>query len=185
MSFENSIRPAGLNLGRRKFLKGMAVLAGITALPEVLAACGDNTATTIPAPTTAVPAATTAAAKPTTAAATTAPIAATTASAAAPAGFDALGPLNNFKAEADPVAFTVKEKMGFVFNKGGQFFVFTNICSHKGCPVPFDPAQMKFVCPCHGSEYDKTGEVLKGPATRRLAEFDYKVVGETLFGKLA
>lgn len=58
----------------RSFNLGLVALLVLTVL---LAACGDNTATTVPAPTTAAAAATTAAPAPTTAAATT--VAATTA----------------------------------------------------------------------------------------------------------
>lgn len=77
--------------GRRKFLKQSAIaLAGTTSLAAFLAACGDNTATTVPAATTAASATaaasagTTAAASATTASsATTAAGAATTAAASA------------------------------------------------------------------------------------------------------
>ena len=37
-------------------------------------------------------------------------------------------------------------------------------CTHLGCVVPWDAMQGKFVCPCHGSQYDRTGAVLRGPA---------------------
>lgn len=195
MAFENKFNPATSNVGRRKFLKGMAALAGITAVPGLLAACGDPTVTTAPAaaPTTAAP--TTAAATttkaatavaPTTAASTTTAASATTAAAsgAAPAGFNALGLVSSFKADGDPVAFTASNKKGFVYNKAGQFYVFSNVCTHQGCEVPYQAAQSKFVCPCHDSQFDKTGEVLKGPAAKRLPQYDFQVVGDTLYGKV-
>lgn len=37
-------------------------------------------------------------------------------------------------------------------------------CTHLGCVVPWDSMQSKFVCPCHGSQYDSIGRVLRGPA---------------------
>jgi len=43
------------------------------------------------------------------------------------------------------------------------------LCTHKGCDVK--PAGAIMVCPCHGSQFLSTGEVLRGPATERLAEF--------------
>lgn len=156
-------KPATASLGRRKFIKRLTAVGGLFATAGVLVACGEATATSVPTPT----------------------IAPTATPAAAPAGFDPIGPLSNFKPEADPVAFTVKEKKGFVFSKAGQLYVFSNICTHQGCEVPFDKEQMKFVCPCHGSQYDKTGEVIKGPAPTRLPQFEFKVVGDTLFGKLS
>jgi cytochrome b6-f complex iron-sulfur subunit len=41
-------------------------------------------------------------------------------------------------------------------------------CTHLGCVVPWDPNLAKFVCPCHGSQYDAKGSVLRGPAPSSL-----------------
>jgi cytochrome b6-f complex iron-sulfur subunit len=41
-------------------------------------------------------------------------------------------------------------------------------CTHLGCVVPWDAMQAKFVCPCHGSQYDAKGSVLRGPAPGSL-----------------
>eukprot|EP00562_Extubocellulus_spinifer_P004087 CAMPEP_0178519454 /NCGR_PEP_ID=MMETSP0696-20121128/26836_1 /TAXON_ID=265572 /ORGANISM="Extubocellulus spinifer, Strain CCMP396" /LENGTH=272 /DNA_ID=CAMNT_0020150159 /DNA_START=89 /DNA_END=907 /DNA_ORIENTATION=- len=37
-------------------------------------------------------------------------------------------------------------------------------CTHLGCVVPWDSFQKKFICPCHGSQYDSRGAVIRGPA---------------------
>mmetsp|Transcript_110279 Transcript_110279/g.219114 ORF Transcript_110279/g.219114 Transcript_110279/m.219114 type:complete len:220 (-) Transcript_110279:363-1022(-) len=42
-------------------------------------------------------------------------------------------------------------------------------CTHLGCLVNWDIRGKKFVCPCHGSQYDAQGSVLKGPAPHSLA----------------
>jgi len=42
------------------------------------------------------------------------------------------------------------------------------ICTHLGCTVKWQPDQSRFVCPCHGSEYDALGRVIQGPAKRSL-----------------
>ena len=213
MSIETNANatPFNPNLGRRKFVKTLAVLAGLGVTMETLAACGDATntapAAATAASTTAAPAATTAAvttAAPTTVATTTA--AATTAapttsapttsaatasgttaasSGDAPAGYTQLGAVSGYKADADPVAFAVSKTKGFVFNKGGTYYVYSNVCTHKGCEVPYVAADSKLECPCHGSQYDKTGEVVKGPAAKRLPQFEYKVVGDNLYAKLS
>jgi Rieske Fe-S protein len=36
------------------------------------------------------------------------------------------------------------------------------------------------VCPCHGSEYSNTGEVLKGPTQQPLRRLPVMVEGETI-----
>jgi cytochrome b6-f complex iron-sulfur subunit len=43
------------------------------------------------------------------------------------------------------------------------------ICTHLGCVVPWNVAESKFMCPCHGSQYDETGKVVRGPAPLSLA----------------
>ena len=43
------------------------------------------------------------------------------------------------------------------------------ICTHLGCVVPWDSGANQFICPCHGSRYDDTGKVVRGPAPLSLA----------------
>jgi len=43
------------------------------------------------------------------------------------------------------------------------------VCTHLGCVVPWSAAANKFICPCHGSQYDETGKVTRGPAPESLA----------------
>jgi len=43
------------------------------------------------------------------------------------------------------------------------------VCTHLGCVVPWNKAANKFMCPCHGSQYDKNGKVVRGPAPLSLA----------------
>ena len=48
--------------------------------------------------------------------------------------------------------------------------VYSAHCTHLGCRID-KVERERFVCPCHGSEYDLNGKVLKGPAFRNLDEF--------------
>lgn len=43
------------------------------------------------------------------------------------------------------------------------------VCTHLGCVVPWNGSENKFMCPCHGSQYDQTGKVVRGPAPLSLA----------------
>lgn len=43
------------------------------------------------------------------------------------------------------------------------------VCTHLGCVVPWNANADKFICPCHGSQYDSTGKVVRGPAPLSLA----------------
>ncbi|MDM7954687.1 MAG: cytochrome b6-f complex iron-sulfur subunit [Cyanobium sp. CZS 25K] len=52
------------------------------------------------------------------------------------------------------------------------------ICTHLGCVVPWNSSENKFICPCHGSQYDPEGAVVRGPAPLPLALAHVAVVGE-------
>ena len=44
------------------------------------------------------------------------------------------------------------------------------VCSHESCTVT-DAEGSTYVCPCHGSRYDRGGHVLAGPAKASLRQF--------------
>ncbi|MCE9535722.1 MAG: Rieske 2Fe-2S domain-containing protein, partial [Nitrospirae bacterium] len=46
---------------------------------------------------------------------------------------------------------------------------------HLGCGYHWDRTDSRFKCPCHGSVYDVTGEVLAGPAPRALDRLPAKI----------
>lgn len=43
------------------------------------------------------------------------------------------------------------------------------VCTHLGCVVPWNASANKFICPCHGSQYNAQGKVVRGPAPLSLA----------------
>lgn len=45
------------------------------------------------------------------------------------------------------------------------------ICTHESCTVTGAEGAI-YVCPCHGSRYDRNGQVLAGPAPAALRRFD-------------
>ncbi len=58
-----------------------------------------------------------------------------------------------------------------IVDEGGEIgeFGLNAICTHLGCVVPWDSGANKFICPCHGSQYDTNGKVVRGPAPLSLA----------------
>ena len=65
------------------------------------------------------------------------------------------------------------------------YLVMVGICTHLGCvPLGQKPGQDKgeyggWFCPCHGSHYDTSGRIRKGPAPTNLAVPEYEYVEET------
>src|SRR4029453_16513095 len=50
------------------------------------------------------------------------------------------------------------------------FMAVDAICSHESCTVTGADGNV-YVCPCHGSRYSRTGQVLEGPAKASLRQF--------------
>jgi len=51
---------------------------------------------------------------------------------------------------------------------GGEVHAVSARCTHLGCIVSWNPAETSWDCPCHGSHFSVSGEVLHGPAVRNL-----------------
>ena len=55
-------------------------------------------------------------------------------------------------------------------DEAGEWLVMMGVCTHLGC-VPLGDGAGDFggwFCPCHGSHYDTSGRIRKGPAPRNL-----------------
>ncbi|CUH63367.1 Ubiquinol-cytochrome c reductase iron-sulfur subunit [Thalassovita gelatinovora] len=55
-------------------------------------------------------------------------------------------------------------------DEAGEWLVMIGVCTHLGC-VPIGDGAGDFggwFCPCHGSHYDASGRIRKGPAPRNL-----------------
>lgn len=50
--------------------------------------------------------------------------------------------------------------------------VYSSKCTHLGCRIN-KIENGKLICPCHGSEFDLNGNVLKGPASKPLTKLKY------------
>ena len=66
-----------------------------------------------------------------------------------------------------------------------EWLVVVGICTHLGCvPVGQKTSEARgeyggWFCPCHGSHYDTSGRIRKGPAPKNLAVPPYEFVNDT------
>ena len=54
------------------------------------------------------------------------------------------------------------------------------VCVHLGCLVPYIPSEKRFICPCHGSTYERDTKYVRGPAPRDLDQFRVRVVNDNI-----
>ena len=62
-----------------------------------------------------------------------------------------------------------------------DMLVTMGICTHLGCVPLGDAGDFNaWFCPCHGSHYDTSGRIRKGPAPTNLAVPDYEFTSDTV-----
>ncbi len=61
-----------------------------------------------------------------------------------------------------------------VINQNENTIVLSSHCTHLGCKIN-KIENGRLACPCHGSEYDLEGKVLKGPAYKNLDIFPSRI----------
>jgi cytochrome b6-f complex iron-sulfur subunit len=79
-----------------------------------------------------------------------------------PTEFD-LGEAANFPAGSRTLRLDIP---AVIYNNGDEYVAYSLTCTHLGCTVEEDGEG--FACPCHGSQFDKDGAVLGGPAKKSL-----------------
>jgi ubiquinol-cytochrome c reductase iron-sulfur subunit len=69
--------------------------------------------------------------------------------------------------------------------KKPEWLIVVGVCTHLGC-VPLGTGATEargdfggWFCPCHGSHYDTSGRIRKGPAPKNLAVPPYQFVSDT------
>jgi len=61
-------------------------------------------------------------------------------------------------------------KLAVYRDESGGLHTRSAVCPHLGCIVRWNPAERTWDCPCHGSRFQATGEVIHGPSTADLSK---------------
>ena len=56
----------------------------------------------------------------------------------------------------------------FVVRTKDGFYALSSVCTHLGCMTQLLREQKEIACPCHGSRFELSGAVKRGPAPRPL-----------------
>ncbi len=66
-----------------------------------------------------------------------------------------------------------------------SFNALSSICTHQGCTITgFDSSSQQFICPCHGSKFSTTGQVIQGPAGAPLPKYQTQFANNQLVIKI-
>lgn len=66
----------------------------------------------------------------------------------------------------------LEERVAVYKDEAGETHAVASACTHLGCQVAWNEAEMSWDCPCHGSRFAPDGTVLHGPATKPLAKHE-------------
>ncbi|MEI3604831.1 FAD-dependent oxidoreductase [Pseudogracilibacillus sp. SE30717A] len=64
------------------------------------------------------------------------------------------------------------QRAGVYKDNEGVVHAVDTTCTHLGCEVEWNNAENSWDCPCHGSRYTYTGDILNGPAVKPLKKID-------------
>lgn len=139
-----------LNLTKRGFLKSLTALAGVIGIGVLLSS--------IKLP--AGPASTQS----------------TVTTTQSGTGAGSIANLNNLRVGV-PVQFEYPAGYPNVLLKksDGSLLALSLLCTHVCCTCTYDSASNRVYCPCHGSVFDASGNVLQGPASAPLPQVQLRV----------
>ena len=90
-------------------------------------------------------------------------------------GLVTLGTVSELPDADDPPENFPKVKFWYSNSEEGITALYT-VCTHLGCLYGWREQEDKFVCPCHGSQFEKDGQYIQGPAPRSLDRFATRAV---------
>lgn len=75
-------------------------------------------------------------------------------------------------------ALVFKRSRAVIIRREEEVFALSLVCTHLGCTVNVTADNL--VCPCHGSVFNRDGQVLKGPSDKPLPHLEVEEQGDKL-----
>jgi cytochrome b6-f complex iron-sulfur subunit len=76
------------------------------------------------------------------------------------------GPADSFRPET--VTAFIGGRFYLARLQDGGFIALSLRCTHLGCAISWEEEKKRFICPCHSSAFDISGEVINPPAPKAL-----------------
>ena len=96
------------------------------------------------------------------------------------AGFGGLVRAGSSAAVPDAGAVEVRAAKAYLVKLDSQLVALSEKCTHLGCRVEYCEGSKNFECPCHGSVFNRAGELLTGPSPRGLDRYPVEVATDGL-----
>ncbi|MDQ7028919.1 MAG: Rieske 2Fe-2S domain-containing protein [Ardenticatenia bacterium] len=77
--------------------------------------------------------------------------------------------------DGDPIPLN-EGKFWLVRTEENQILAVYRVCTHLGCLFNWQPSEHRFICPCHGSQFELDGTYITGPAPRSADRFVIELV---------
>ncbi|WP_353856197.1 FAD-dependent oxidoreductase [Bacillus sp. Bos-x628] len=82
--------------------------------------------------------------------------------------------IDNLKPGEGGIVSYEHKKCGAFKSEDGNVVLVDTTCTHLGCEVAWNNSDRTWDCPCHGSRFSVTGEVVEGPAKKPLKRSYYE-----------
>jgi cytochrome b6-f complex iron-sulfur subunit len=89
-------------------------------------------------------------------------------------GIITVGTVENLPTITDPPENYAKTKF-WLSNTPEGLIALYKVCTHLGCLYNWNGQEIKYICPCHGSQFQKVGTYIQGPAPRSLDRFVIRI----------
>ncbi len=74
----------------------------------------------------------------------------------------------------------VKNGVIIIRKSSTEYVALSTVCTHESCTVNYNSGSSRLVCPCHGSIFSNSGQVIQRPATSPLPSYSVSVAGDVL-----